>query len=141
MRTVLTIWNTRIAPVFDVAGQALLVESENGTALSEQPLELPGGSFMEKVAFLAEVQTDLLVCGAISRPARFAAHAYGIDVYSFIAGNVREVIQACLEGRLKESAFAMPGCGRTHGCRGRRGQGRGKGESPRHGFFDENETE
>ena len=140
MRMVLTIWNTRIAPVFDVAGQVLLVETENGTALTEHHLTLPGGSGLGKVACLAEAGTDMLICGAISRPARLAANAYGIEVYSFIAGNVREILQACLEGRLKESAFAMPGCGRKQGCHGRRGHGGGRTGGPGYGFFDENET-
>ena len=84
MITVVTIWNDRIAPVFDVAGQALLVVSENGTALSKDNLMLPGGSAMAKIACLAEARADVLICGAISRPARFAANAYGIEVYGFI---------------------------------------------------------
>lgn len=126
MRAVFTIWNDRIAPVFDVAGQAILIESENGSALSEFRMALPGGTVMEKVAFLAEARTDLLICGAISRPARLAANACYIEVYSFIAGNVREVIRACLEGRLRESAFAMPGCGCKQGCHGRAGRGGGR---------------
>lgn len=138
MRTVLTIWNARIAPVFDVAGQALLVVSENGMALSEDNLVLPCGSAMAKVAYLAEARTDVLICGAISRPACLAAKAFGIEVYSFISGNIREVIQACLEDRLKESVFAMPGCGRKHGCHGRVGRGNGRTGRLGHGFFDEN---
>ena len=137
MRTVLTIWNARIAPVFDVAGEALLVVSENGVVLSENHLVLPGGTAMDKVAFLVEVRTDTLVCGAMSRPARFAADVQGIEVYSFIAGGVREIIQACLEGRLRETVFAMPGCGSNQGCRGRRGRGGGRAGKVGSGFFEE----
>lgn len=124
MRTVLTIWNTRIAPVFDVAGQALIVVSENGTTLSEENLDLLGGSALAKIARLAQVQADVLICGAISRQALCAANASGIEVHSFIAGNACEVLQAWLEGRLGEGAFAMPGCvPKQTGCR-RRGRGR-----------------
>jgi predicted Fe-Mo cluster-binding NifX family protein len=123
MRTVFTIWNDRIAPVFDVAGQALVIVSENDMPLAEENLVLSNGSVMAKVASLAEARANVLICGAISRPARFAANAYGIEVYPFIAGTVREVIQAWLEGRLGESAFAMPGCGRKHTCQRRRNRG------------------
>lgn len=123
MRTVLTTWNSRIAPVFDVAGQALLVVSEDGLMISERDLLLPGGSAMEKVAFLAEVRADALICGAISRPAWCAANGCGIEVYGFIAGDVREVLRALLKGRLRESDFAMPGCGSNQGCGRRRGLG------------------
>jgi len=129
MRTVFTIWHDRIAPVFDVAGQALLVVSENGATLAQENLVLSAGSAAAKVASLAEARANVLICGAISRPARFAAIAYGIEVHSFIAGSVREVIEAWLEGRLGENAFAMPGCGRK-GCQGRKRCGRTGGSGP-----------
>ena len=136
MRTVFTIWNDRIAPVFDVAGQALLVVSENGATLAEDHLVLPASSAMAKVISLAEARADVLVCGAISQPARCAANAYGIEVHSFIAGTVQEVIQAWLEGRLGEGAFAMPGCGGKQGCHGRRSRGGGGAGRPGPGFSD-----
>lgn len=119
MRAVFTIWNDRIAPVFDVAGQALLVVLENGATLSEENLVLPASSALAKVASLADARANVLICGAISRPASFAAQASGIKVHSFIAGTVREVIEAWLNGRLEENIFAMPGCGRKHTCRRR----------------------
>jgi predicted Fe-Mo cluster-binding NifX family protein len=120
MRAVFTIWNDRIAPVFDVAGQALVVVLENGATLDEEDLLLPASSALAKVASLAEARVNVLICGAISRPACFAAKACGIEVHSFIAGTVREVIEAWLHGRLEDSVFAMPGCGRKNACRRRR---------------------
>lgn len=120
MRAVFTIWNDRIAPVFDVAGQALIIVSENGATLAEENLLLSAGSVMAKIASLAEARANVLICGAISRPARFAAIAYGIEVHPFIAGTVQEIIQAWFEDRLGESAFAMPGCLHKQGSHGRR---------------------
>lgn len=124
MRTVFTVWNDRIAPVFDVAGHALVVVSENGATLARETLPLPAGSALAKIASLAEARTNVLVCGAISRPARCAAIACGIEVHPFIAGSVAEVVEAWLQGRIGESAFAMPGCGRRQGCLRRRNPGR-----------------
>ena len=119
MRAVFTIWNDRIAPVFDVAGQALIVVLRNGATLSQENLVLPASSALAKVASLADARANVLICGAISRTASFAAEASGIKVHSFIAGTVREVIEAWLTGRLEERVFAMPGCGRKHTCRRR----------------------
>ena len=123
MRAVFTIWNDRIAPVFDVAGQALVVIVEDGASLGEEKLVLPAGSALAKVASLAEARANVLICGAISRPVSYAAEASGIKVHSFIAGGVREVIEAWLTGRLAENVFAMPGCGRKHPCRRRMSRG------------------
>jgi len=119
MRAVFTVWNDRIAPVFDVAGQALIVVLEDGASLAEENLVLPASSALAKVASLADARATVLICGAISRPASLAAEASGIKVHSFIAGTVPEVIEAWLTGRLGESVFAMPGCGRKHACRRR----------------------
>ena len=135
MRAVFTIWNDRIAPVFDVAGEGLVVESESGAALAQENMELPAASAVAKIASLANAGADVLVCGAISRPARLAAVASGIEVHSFIAGGVREVIEAWLEGRLGEDAFAMPGCGRK-GFRRRRNRGCRRTGRPGPASFD-----
>lgn len=129
MRTVFTIWNDRIAPVFDVAGHALVVISENGATLARENIVLPAGSALAKIASLAEARTNVLVCGAISRPARCAAIAYGIEVHPFIAGSVPEVIEAWLQGRIGEGAFAMPGCGHRQTCLRRRSRS-GGAETP-----------
>jgi len=120
MRAVFTIWNDRIAPVFDVAGLALLVVLENGAAPTEEIFPLSKSSALAKVASLADARTDVLICGAISRPARSAADTFGIEVHAFIAGGVSEVVRAWFEGRLGESCFAMPGCGCKKGCHRRR---------------------
>lgn len=134
MRAVLTIWNQRIAPVFDVAGQALLVVSEDGAAYTEEILMLTKSSALAKVASLADAQADVLICGAISRPARSAADTFGIKVHAFIAGSVCEVVQAWLGGRLDDSYFAMPGCGCKRSCCGKRIRGGGSGSAGRRIF-------
>ena len=123
MKTVITVWNERIAPVFDVAGHALEIFSENGNILSQTKLSLPVGNVLGKVNYLIEAGIDELICGAVSRPAYTTATNGGIKVYSFIAGDISEVLKAYLHGSLLGSDFAMPGCGRKRGCRGHRAHG------------------
>lgn len=136
MRAVFTIWNDRIAPVFDVAGQALLVVSENGAAPTEEIFPLSKNTALAKVATLADAGADVLICGAISRPARSAAGTFGIEVHAFIAGSVSEVVQAWFEGRLGEGCFAMPGCGCKKGCHSRRSRACNGIGRPGAGSFD-----
>lgn len=125
MKAVFTIWNERIAPVFDVARKAVIIERDDAAVLSETHLVLPEGSAIEKIVFLARQGVDVLICGAMSRSARSAADGYGMAVHAFIAGEVGDVVRAWLDGRLGESGFAMPGCGRRrNGCRLRDGNGR-----------------
>lgn len=110
MRIVITFWNNRVSPVFDVSGEAMLFNSEGVWVNSAQHLVFPDLCARDKVAYLIEARTNQLVCGAISREAHVAATDAGIKVYPFIAGDVREVLQACLVGRLETAEFSMPGC-------------------------------
>ena len=127
MKVALTIWNNRISPVFDVAGQVLLLEADQKEVLQQQVLDLPVDSVADKLTFLSTQKVDLLVCGAISRSLQFAIEESGIKVYPFCSGEVSELIQAWKEERLEQAAFAMPGCGM-----GRRRGNRGRGNSCRY---------
>ena len=130
MKTAITIWNNRVSPVFDVTGKALLYVSEGERVCSEKQLLLPNGCAAEKVASLLEAGTEVLICGAISRDALSTATHAGIRVYPFIAGDVREVLQACLAGRLIEGDFAMAGCACRMACPEKHKLARGRKRTP-----------
>ena len=111
MKTAFAVWNNRIAPVFDESRLICLVEIESGNIVDQRherlPVELPS----QKALCLVELGVQTLVCGAISRPMQDMITSYGIRLISFIAGDLQEVIQAYLSGRLTQTpAFAMPGC-------------------------------
>jgi len=124
MKTAFSVWEQRIAPVFDTARQIHLVESEGPRITAEKAHAMSGEEVSQKVAWLAEQGVTTLVCGAVSRPLQERLSAAGIKVVPFVAGDLRQVIQASFDGSLKGSAFTMPGCcGRQ---RGRGGAGRGR---------------
>jgi predicted Fe-Mo cluster-binding NifX family protein len=139
MKAAFSAWGNRIAPVFDVAPQIHLVEAESGQAVSKTQQLLADDIPVQKALRLAELGVGTLVCGAISRALHQMVAANGIRVIPFVAGDLREVIQAWLTGGLDGNAFAMPGCGgrgRFWGTgffqeeqfmNGRSGMGRGKG--------------
>jgi len=110
MKAAFAYWENRIAPVFDVARQIHIVEAQSERIVSETEEihldDLP----VQKVIRLAGLGVGTLVCGAISRSLREMVAAYGIQVVPFVAGDLREVIQAWLEGGLRGDDFAMPGC-------------------------------
>ena len=110
MKAAFSAWDNRIAPVFDVARQILLVEAKTGTILSETEETLADAVPVRKAVRLAELGIDILICGAISRPLQEMIAAYGIRVIPFVAGDLREVIEAWLSGRGNIRLFSMPGC-------------------------------
>jgi predicted Fe-Mo cluster-binding NifX family protein len=123
MKTAFSSWNNRIAPVFDVARQVFLVESEAGRIMREADEAMPSDDLGIKAQHLAGLGVNTLVCGAISRPLQCLVTSYGITVIPFVAGYLQEVVRAWLEGRINDDLFAMPGC-----CpQGRRRRGGGAG--------------
>jgi len=123
MKTAFSSWNSRIAPVFDVARQIFIVESREGRIVTKSETEIPVDDLAGKARRLAGLGVNTLVCGAISYAMRELVVSYGIELVPFVAGNLREVIDAWIEGKIHDGHFAMPGC-----CpEGRRRRGRGPG--------------
>jgi predicted Fe-Mo cluster-binding NifX family protein len=136
-------WGNRIAPVFDVARKIHLVETEAGKTVRETQELLQDGWPVQRALRLAELGVGTLVCGAISRTLHEMIAANGIRVIPFVAGDLRQVIEAWLNGGLDEVTYAMPGCRRRgrlggeygssegrqfmNGRRGMMGQGGGSG--------------
>jgi predicted Fe-Mo cluster-binding NifX family protein len=119
MKIALSVWNNRVAPVFDVAMQLLVVEIEDGKIIKKEIKKLSTGAFLEKVKMLKDLQVSTLICGAVSRQFRPILDIYGIDVIGFIAGNVEVILQSWLLYEFDETAFAMPGCQKKKNCRSR----------------------
>jgi predicted Fe-Mo cluster-binding NifX family protein len=111
MKTAFAHWDRRIAPVFDTARRVHVVEAKSGQVVSTAGETLPEEEPVQRALRLLELGVDTLVCGAISRPTRELLAAYGIRVVPFVAGDLREVVDAWLHDNLERGAFAMPGCG------------------------------
>ena len=124
MKTAFSVWEQRIAPVFDTARQIHLVESDGTRITAEKAHAIAAENVPQKVAWLAEHEVSTLVCGAVSRPLQEQLAAVGIKVVPFVAGDLRQVIQASFDGTLSGAAFTMPGCCGRRRMRRQHGGGR-----------------
>ncbi|BDQ35527.1 NifB/NifX family molybdenum-iron cluster-binding protein [Pseudodesulfovibrio portus] len=124
MNAAFSIWEDRIAPVFDTASRLAVV---TGTRTEGPPhvVTMRWTSPVEVIAILLERHVSVLVCGAISRPLHDAIVDRNIEVHPFVTGELDDVVRAWRTGRLHEDRFRMPGCGRANGVRGRRTRRRG----------------
>ncbi len=113
MKVAFTVLGDRIAPVFDVAQNLLVLELDAERIVSESEAGLSGDMPVQKSLSLKELGINIVVCGAISRPMQAMVSAYGVRVIPYIAGEIEEVKKAWLENSLESGKFAMPGfCGR-----------------------------
>ncbi|MBN1938457.1 MAG: hypothetical protein JW843_02655 [Candidatus Aminicenantes bacterium] len=140
-KAAVSVWNGRIAPVFDVSERVLILEVSGGRVIRRSVRPLAGSHPEEKALALIETGAIVLVCGAISAVLQNRLEAAGIQVIPFVAGEAEEIIEAWLSGVLNGNDYAMPGCcrrrrpGRGWTAFGRRedfqmngrGQGRGAG--------------
>ena len=126
MRLAIPVWQGRISPVFDVAGQLLLVELTDSREVAREERLVEGNTADERAKNLAELGVGTLICAGISQSLETGLTDRGVRVIARICGNVEEVLAAFVTGRLREERFAMPGCcgqrrRRHRGNCGRRG--------------------
>jgi predicted Fe-Mo cluster-binding NifX family protein len=126
MKIAVPIWQGRVSPVFDVAGQFVLVELVEGAEKSRRQHRLPDAEPQQRAALLVELQVETLICGAISQPLEALLTENGINVYGRVCGNVEDVLRAFAAGTLGQPRFAMPGCCGQARRRFRGGCGRGR---------------
>ncbi len=117
MIVAISVWNQRIAPVFDVSRTALVCLTRQGRLVREYTENLPAEDPVGKIHTLQGHETDVLICGAISRNILDLAEMYGIATFPFTSGGVEAVKTAYLQGRLADSGFARPGCRRRRRVR------------------------
>ena len=114
MNAAFSLWEERIAPVFDVSTQVVIVVN-NTDGMNMERVSLRDGPPATRVAHLLERKVATLVCGAISRPLANAVTAHGITLHSFVMGGLEDVIAAWRSERLDNEGFRMPGCRRRQG--------------------------
>ncbi|MFH0960083.1 MAG: hypothetical protein V1897_15425 [Pseudomonadota bacterium] len=111
MKAAFSYMDDRIAPVFDTARKVFVVEAVSGKIVSEREELVADNLPVQKAIHFVELGVGSLVCGAISRPQYDTIVAYGIQVAPFVTGDLRQVVVAWMNGRLREKRFTMPGCG------------------------------
>ncbi len=126
MKIALSVWKDCISTVFDAADQLVVVEKDGDRVRKRTPFRLNSADGVSRAMQLKEMDIDVLICGAISRPQEAAISASGITVHPFLRGSVQEIIDAYESGQLHTAAFALPGC-RVQGFGAGRRRQRGKG--------------
>ena len=124
MKVAIPHWRGRVSPVFDVAGNVLVVEVDDGIEQARRDVLFDVEDPQGRAVRLTEAGANVLVCGAISRPLEMAVSAAGIAVIPQTCGDVERVLAAFITGQLADGSFLMPGCcGRRRRFRGKRRRG------------------
>jgi predicted Fe-Mo cluster-binding NifX family protein len=126
MRLAIPQWQGRVSPVFDAAGSLVLIDLDDGVETARRSVALVDDTLLGRARRMAGLGIDTLICGAVSRPLELALLHSGIKVISQICGDVDQVFDAYMKGRIRQEIFFMPGCRgwQMRHRRGRRGGSR-----------------
>lgn len=116
MKVAISHWQNRISPVLDASENFLIVEISDHQPVESNHVSLSNQSPVERVQYLKTSGCTVLLCGAASGWCRQQYFTHGIEVISWLRGNVDRILRAFLDGSLQQDEHIMPGCGR----RGRR---------------------
>ncbi len=131
MKVALTVWEGRISPVLDTARSVVIANIENGATTAQRDEILSEESPQRKITQLRALGVEVLVCGAVSRPLANLVSSSGIRLIPFVSGELGEVLDAVIAGKIPDTAFTMPGCGCGRGRRFRARRGVCAEENPR----------
>jgi predicted Fe-Mo cluster-binding NifX family protein len=96
--------------VFDVSNKLLLVEIEKGKVVSRTDNLITCHGPLKRAIEVRHLGAQVLLCGAISRPMETALNTEGVQVNSFICGDLEDVLNAFISGHITDKCYQMPGC-------------------------------
>lgn len=115
-RIAVAYWEARVSPLFDTTQKILVVDFMGRERIFQRIIEIDEcGS---RVSLLCGLKVDVLICGGISRIYFYQLASASIEVVSWVAGEIEEVLSAYSDDCLEQGRFIMPGCrGRCLRCR------------------------
>ncbi|MBD3170242.1 MAG: hypothetical protein GF307_12220 [candidate division Zixibacteria bacterium] len=108
-----------VSPVLEEATEFIIVEMENSNYVNNARIDLNGKSPVQKLQYLVDTGVDMILCGAVSNSYINSITAKGLEVVAWLKGDVDEILQAYISGKLNGERFRMPGRKRCR-CRHRR---------------------
>jgi predicted Fe-Mo cluster-binding NifX family protein len=112
MKVLVPVSRGRISPLLDVAKRFLLVTVDGGRERGRREVSMDEQGIVPRSKRIAQLDTNVLICGAVSRPLEEALASEAVRVIPNTCGPVEEVLEAFRMGQLTDRAFLMPGCSR-----------------------------
>lgn len=122
MKIAIPVFHTKISPRFDQTQGFVLLETQNASVVSREHLTTKGWSVIEKMKQLVNLKVDTLICGGIDRASLQYLSLNGVNIYSWVTGEVGDAVTCFLENRMKPGIILGEQgqtLGRWQFCKGR----------------------
>lgn len=109
MNIAITVWENRISPVFDAAGQLLVARIKDDRIIHReyQSFDPCNRYFLENFKHSG---ISVLICGAISKASANIIASTQIKLIAFVTGDADQILNLYLNGHHIPSDYFMPGC-------------------------------
>ena len=94
-------FHTNISPRFDQTQAFVLLETKDGNVVARKDLKTGGWSASRKMKKLVDLGVHILICGAIDRASLEYLSFNGLNIYSWVTGEVDDAIACFLGNRMK----------------------------------------
>ncbi|MBF0202857.1 MAG: NifB/NifX family molybdenum-iron cluster-binding protein [Desulfamplus sp.] len=109
MKIAIPIFNERVSPRFDNAQDFIVLTVEKRIEIERQELPVKKWTLIKKIMTLIEREVDTVICGGIDRSSMQQLSSYGINVYSWVTGNVEDALSCFLKGELDSGCILGAG--------------------------------
>ena len=114
MRVAIPVFQSKISPRFDSTQEFVLLEIEKSKVMKREDLPTKGWPLSAKLNQMVDLNVDTLICGGIDLESMQHLSFSGIKVYSWITGEVEDVV-TCFLNRGLESGIILGARGRRKG--------------------------
>ena len=117
MKIAVPVWEGRISPVLDTADRLMVFSIIGGIIDSRDEIFIGEKSLPEKARDIKHY-SDILICGALSRPMESCLESFGVEVHGWVMGNAERLVEMYACGGVPGPEYYMPGCGNRqfYGC-------------------------
>jgi predicted Fe-Mo cluster-binding NifX family protein len=114
MRVAIPVFQSKISPRFDSTQEFVLLEIEKSKVMKREDLPIKGWPLSAKLKHMVDLGVDTLICGGIDLESMQQLNLSGIKVYSWITGEMEDVV-TCFLNRGLESGIILGARGRRKG--------------------------
>lgn len=109
MNIAVTIWGSRISPVFDSSGKLMITTTRHGKIESRRIVPFDPQYPAGYMRILRQNDVDVLICGAITNAHAQMIKAGDIHLVSFVTGNFDNVLALYVRDPDQMEKVLMPG--------------------------------
>lgn len=108
LKLAIPLFQSEVAPRFDVANRILMVSVERGRENGREIVEFPDEPLIARVNRVIDLEPDVLICGNLDGFSGRMLSDRGIRIVPWVMGDAEGVLWLFIRGKLRSGCIAGP---------------------------------